>query len=336
MRRRGRIVTIARFSSSAELRLRSAILTNPHSSRNRRQWPRLRTALSHRHDIKLIETQSLDDLDGEINALLADGVELLAINGGDGTVHLVLSALLRACGDAALPSIALLPGGTTNMSARDVNGAALSLRTALDSWLDAVDQQRPPQPRHVLRINGTGAPAQLGFCLGMGAIVRGIEYCHERIYRLGLKDEWASGVAVLRAAWGIARREAIFAQGVPLQISIDEDRHDTRAAFLIVAALDQLMLGIHPFWGSGDAPLHVTLVSEHAQRFLRSFPDLLRGRADPHLTEAAGYLSRRGHVIEVQGNSPYTIDGEIYHSATKTIRIDAFGPLKILRLGDNA
>ncbi len=314
--------------------MRSAILTNPHSSRNRRQWPRLREALSRRPDIRLIETDSLDDLRPAIDSLLADPVELLAINGGDGTVHLALSALLQARGERPLPGIALLPGGTTNMSARDINGAALSLRAALDAWLDAASGPHETQLRHVLRVSGTGAPPQLGFCLGMGAIVRGIEYCHERIYRLGLKDEWASGVAVLRAAWGIARREAVFADGVPLQINIDEVRHDARAAFLIVAALDVLMLGIHPFWGRGNAPLQVTLVNEHAQRFLRSFPDLLRGRAEPHLTEAAGYLSRRGHVIEVLGDSPYTIDGEIYHSTTNAIRIDAFGPLNIIRLGD--
>ena len=175
----------------------------------------------------------------------------------------------------------------------------------------------------MLKVSANGT-AQFGLCFGIGAIVRGIEYCHERIFRLGLREEWATGVALLRAGWGIARREAVFAEGVPLTISIDGEPHDTRAAFFLVSALAELLLGIRPFWGNGCAPLRVTLVREHASRFLRSFPDLLRGRAEPHLSEAGGYLSRRGSAVEIVG--------EIYHPGGARIRVEAFGPLPILSL----
>ena len=333
MRPHGWIVNIACSLQSAEHQLRFAILTNPHSSRNRRHLPRLRAELQRHSEIRHIEASSLDELPAAAESLLADGVELLGINGGDGTVHLVLSALLRASAGRPLPALALLPGGTTNMSARDVNGGAVSMRHALAALL-AVGNGKPSfTPRHLLHIHGTGAEPQLGLCLGMGAVVRGVEYCHQKIYSLGIREEWAAGFALLRAGWGIARREPVFAEGVPLEISIDGEQHHSRAAIFLVSALSQLMLGIRPFWGAGVDPLHVTLVREHADRFLRNFPDFLRGRSDPHLTEAAGYLSRRGSVIEIDGNCPYTIDGEIYHASTNHIRVDAFGPVNMLRLG---
>ena len=182
-------------------------------------------------------------------------------------------------------------------------------------------------------MHAIGAVEQLGLCLGMGAVVRGIEYCHERIYSLGFRDEWAAGAAVVRAGWGIARREAVFAEGVPLEVDIDGERHSARASIFLVTALSELILGIRPFWGEGTSPLRITLVREHAARFLRSFPDLLRGRALPHLTEAAGYLSRRGSCVTIRGEGPYTIDGEIYHAPSGEIRVEAFGPVPIISLG---
>ena len=187
--------------------MRSAILTNPHSNRNRRHLPRLRSQLTRLSDVRHIETASLDELPAAVGALLDDGVELLGINGGDGTVHLVLTALLRASAGRQLPAIALLPGGTTSMSARGLNGGAVPFDRALDALLDAIENARAGEPRHLLRVHAAGADPQLGLCLGMGAIVRGIQYCHERIFSLGLRDEWAAGVAMLRAGWGIARRE---------------------------------------------------------------------------------------------------------------------------------
>ena len=284
--------------------------------------------------IQHIETASLDDLPGAVEMLLADGVELLGINGGDGTVHAVLTALLRASAGQPLPSIALLPGGTTSMSARGINGGAVPFNRALDALLYAMDSVPAGQQRYLLKVHAPGADAQLGLCLGMGAIVSGVEYCHERIYSLGLRDEWAAGAALLRAGWGIARREPVFADGVPLDLDIDGERHSAKASIFLVTVLDELILGIRPFWGDGADPLRITLVREHATRFLRSFPDFLRGRAHPHLTEAAGFLSRRGSHIEIRSPGPYTIDGEIYHSKSGEIRVEAFGPVTMIPLGN--
>jgi diacylglycerol kinase (ATP) len=317
--------------------LRSAILTNPHSNRNRRHLPRLRAQLAEHPEIRHVETASLADLPAAVDALLADGVELLGINGGDGTVHLALTAMLQATAGKAMPALALLPGGTTSMSARGVNGGAVPFPRALANLLDAsAGGGRTGEARHLVKVHANGNHAQLGLCMGMGAIVSGIEYCHERIYRLGLRDEWAAGMALLRAGWGIARRESVFADGVPIDVDIDGQRHCARASIFLVTSLNELLLGIRPFWGNGADPLRITLVREHANRFLRSFPDLLRGRPDPHLTEAAGYFSRRGSRLEIRCDGPYMIDGEIYHAQTGELSVDAFGPVTIVPLGDTA
>ena len=58
----------------------------------------------------------------------------------------------------------------------------------------------------------------------------------------------------------------------------------------------------------------------------------MRGRPDPHLTEEGGYFSRRGTAVDIRGEGPYQIDGEIYHAQTGEIRVDAFGPVTVIPL----
>src|SRR5262249_53155964 len=149
-----------------------------------------------------------------------------------------------------------------------------------------------------------------------------------------IRKEFASGVAMLRAAWGIARREPIFAEGVALDARFDGESHRGRASIFLVTALRALFLGIKPFWGTGDAPLSVTWVADDAHHFLRTFPALLRGEA-ARLHEREGYLSRRAHRIEVRGDDRYTIDGEIYR-ARGDLALDDYGPLSFVSLGAHA
>jgi len=188
-------------------------------------------------------------------------------------------------------------------------------------------------PRYVVRARTTGALDRYGFCAGMGAIVRGIEFCHERIYSLGVRDEWASGVALLRAAWGIAMKERVFSEALPLGLRLDRECLRADANIFFVTSLRTLLLGIRPFWGTGDAPLNTTLVRARAYRFGRYLPALLRGKPNAKMTDATGYSSWRLSSVGVEGAGTFTIDGEMY-ATEAPLTLDAFGPLPILSLGD--
>ena len=133
--------------------MRSAILTNPHSNRNRRHLPRLREQLAAHPEIRHVETTSLDELPAAVDELLRDGIELLGINGGDGTVHLTLTAMLEATAGKTMPALALLPGGTTSMSARGVNGGAVPFGRALANLVAASAGARAGEPRHLIEGN---------------------------------------------------------------------------------------------------------------------------------------------------------------------------------------
>src|SRR5258708_7475668 len=60
------------------------------------------------------KTQTIADIDRLAEEFKQRGVEILGLNGGDGTNHVTLSALIRVYGNAPLPKIAFLRGGTMN------------------------------------------------------------------------------------------------------------------------------------------------------------------------------------------------------------------------------
>ena len=94
------------------------IIANPHSKLNRRN-PRRQKLLSYiageRGRFEL--TNDLNELNAVARDFRDREIQILAINGGDGTISRTLSAFINVYGDQPLPEVALLRGGTINMLA---------------------------------------------------------------------------------------------------------------------------------------------------------------------------------------------------------------------------
>ncbi|MCS6912738.1 MAG: diacylglycerol kinase family protein [Myxococcales bacterium] len=91
-----------------------ALLCNPQAGG---RWRALADVLDSQEAIvvRRIVTDEIDDISGAI-ADLGHSVRLLCIYGGDGTIYRVLAELLATAGP--LPTLALLGGGTMNVTAR--------------------------------------------------------------------------------------------------------------------------------------------------------------------------------------------------------------------------
>ncbi len=316
----------------------TAILSNPNSRHNQRHLKDVHQRLGGHDKIVHLVTNDLTELDTDLSELTGKGLSLLGINGGDGTVQLALTALLNGHA-SAIPTLAVLPAGTTNMTALDINGTRTNYSRSLDRFIAAADfhantgQTLITDSRRVLRVSNEHQAPHYGMFFGMGAIIRGIEYCHDRIYSLGVRTEWAPGLAMARAVYGIVRREPVFSKGVGLKLKFDDQIRDTRASMLLVSTLDRLFLGIRPFWGEGSGPLKTTLVREKADHFLRAFPALLKGRPNRYLTAEAGFESFRLDSLDWDSDGSFTLDGEFYPPPENGARLDTVGPFAFLNLG---
>src|SRR3954468_23330195 len=64
-------------------------------------------------------TASLADLDAAVRAIAARGSDRVVFSGGDGTFMAGVTGLARSFGEAELPEVGVLPGGTVATVARN-------------------------------------------------------------------------------------------------------------------------------------------------------------------------------------------------------------------------
>jgi len=315
--------------------MKTLVVSNAATPRARRAVPALRDALPESACVRHL----VSDQAGAADALLGgepwQAEDLLVINGGDGSVQHALTVLLARGPGAPLPRIACLPGGSTNMTAYDLNRhRRMADCLATLRRLAATPTAVPPQARPVVRVTA-GATARCGLFFGAGTIVQGVEYFQARLRGAGGRNELAAGAALARTVWGIARGEPPFA--APLTATVcgaplwpEATALSLRLAF--ATTLDRLFLGIRPYWGDGDGALKVTAVERRAPGFVGRLPRLLRGRPDDAMTRANGYHSGRLGELSLTFRGSYTLDGELFPAAGDRMRVSATEPVRFVLL----
>lgn len=184
-------------------RVRLGVLTNPTAQHNDR-FPFTHHALGAElaSELDAVRTATKAEIDDAVRFLVVDrGVNVLAINGGDGTIHGTINALVRLMGPdvdagrARLPRLLLLNGGTYNMASRAM-GTKNDPVTAVHKFL-ALFSEEPPsaiatQPVGLLEIARPGRDPMLGMVFGSQVIMN----------VLGLCDDLGSGYLGLASLLG--------------------------------------------------------------------------------------------------------------------------------------
>ena len=293
-----------------------AVLSNPSSGSNRtrarRRMLRDLRALTRQASIDHVTPPSASDLPAALERLATSAPRLLAIDGGDGTVVAVVTALRCHKPFQREPMLAVLPGGSTNMIARDLGSTgrpAGTLRRLLDRW-EPTGGTVDTATRQPLLVQRTGKPPCYGFFLGGGAIPRITTAARQDLYGRGISGPLAwsltLGWSLWRLSQGRSRDDPRF-RPVGIGIACDDDAVETRARLVVaVTTLDRLLLGLRPLPpGAGPG---VAVVNAPATRLWRRIPGLLRRRWPAGLSGQLG--QRRCRSVELTGPEGWVLDGE--------------------------
>jgi diacylglycerol kinase (ATP) len=295
------------------------LISNPRSQRNRRGLQDIRQILAGAPDIIHVATDSSGELDEVLAEFARRGVDLLLINGGDGTVQSVLTCLFEKHAFETPPLLAILPRGTANTTAADVGlrgktAAALSRVIAASRAGTIADHvlERP-----VLRIeNLAGEIPQRGMMLGAGAIPDAIELCNREVYARGLKGDFGMGVTLAAILLGSALGRG--GNGVlrphDIGVALDGDSEARTDRLLVLATtLHRLILGSRPFWNYDAQPIRYTSIAYPPAHLLRAAPKVLYGWRRRTLCPEV-YDSKGARRIALRLDAPFTVDGETFHS----------------------
>jgi diacylglycerol kinase (ATP) len=323
--------------SRSARRVKVGLLSNPRSERNRRGLDDVHAAGARRPDVLHERVGEGREIVEILRGFERREVGLLVVNGGDGTVQRVLTALLEERPFESVPAVAILPRGMANMTAGDVGlrGRTAGALRRLLNCAGSGDLERHLVERPVLRVeNAQGAPPQRGMCFGAAGMCDVIGWVGDRIHSLGLKGEWAHGAALagllLRLLLG--RLPDGVLQGHELSVALD-DRPAVRSRHFLVLAttLERLVLGSRPFWNEGDRPIRYSSIAHPPAGLVRRAKQVLYGPDRSRLPDS--YFSRGVSRIELVLKSRFTIDGEMFEpAADRPLVLTAADRIRLVRL----
>jgi diacylglycerol kinase (ATP) len=314
------------------------LISNPGSERNRRGLQEIQQVLAGNSDIVHVATQTCEELDEVLADFGRRGVELLLINGGDGTVQTVLTRLLEKHPFENPPYLAILPRGMANTTAADVGlrgkpATALSrvIAASRDGGIADHVVERP-----VLRIeNLAGAAPQRGMMFGGGAIPDAIDLCNRQVYGRGLRGDLAMGVTLAAILLGSALGGRSNGVLRPHDIGVAFDGgSEKRIDRLLVLAttLHRLILRSRPFWNYDTQPIRYTSIAYPPEHLLRAAPRVMYGWGRRALPPEI-YDSHGARRIALRLDAPFTIDGETFHALpNQAVVITAADRARFVRL----
>ena len=241
-----------------------AVISNPRSGRNRRN-PRLVQRLAYvlGDQGELVQPPSLDELEETVRALRERGIDTICVNGGDGTLHKVFSALLRVYGEGLapealpelrLPRIGILKSGTVNTLARNV-GLRLGAQRMLGAVVESVHGGAVMRTveRNLVCVNGRHA----GFLFGTGVLYRFM-----RAYAESPRQGPIAGAQLLIKASASALVGGSFAKYLfekdDATVTVDGQLWPaTHFASIAVGGADDIGIGFKVFHAASRHPDHV-------------------------------------------------------------------------------
>ncbi|WP_296598546.1 diacylglycerol kinase family protein [Phenylobacterium sp.] len=288
--------------------IRAGLIWNGNSHRNRGQG---RAPLPE--DVLDICPEEPSHLMAGLRRFAREGVELVVIDGGDGTVREVLTRLPEAYG-GPLPRLAVLPNGKTNALALDIE---TPLGATLENILASCAAGKPTKRRQCIEVVRDGVTERRGFLFGMGAFVRATKLAQKN-HGKGFVDNAAVGItlagAFARTILGGAGDR--WRRGEAADISLAPGE---RAWFIVMAStLKRFPMSFKPY-GEPREGLKVLSVEAPPRRLLRAVPLILRGGDEPWL-EACGYRRADAESFDVAFEGDFVLDGEPYKGGRLTVR----------------
>jgi hypothetical protein len=296
---------------------RVGVLSNPKSHRNRARAHRV---LELSPDVLFETPGSWAELNDTLEHFAAERIDLLIVDGGDGTVRDVLSAAPAAFG-GRLPRLAILPAGKTNALALDL-GVPLdwTVTDVIEAAMRGSFVRRAPI--EVYRDGAAHADVR-GFLFGAGAFVRATKVA-QRTHRFGAFNGLAVGLSLTlgiaqtflgsaRNAWRVGERMRVRPEGEP---AVDRSFY-----ILFASTLERLPLHLRPF-GHKRAGLKLLAIDAPPKRMAVAVPALLAG-SEGRWLERAGYHRIDPHAFDLSLDGGFILDGELYKGGDLSIRTGA-------------
>ncbi len=248
----------------------------------------------------------------------ASGIDLLVINGGDGTVRDVLTCGSSIFGDD-WPTVAVLPKGKTNALTVDLGVPVdWTLQSAIDAFEKGGRVRR--RPIDVTPLGDSESSRVLGFILGAGAFTTATN-AGQSAHKLGAFNSMAVGVTT---AWGVlqllfASRENPWRRGARMALRLGAQEAPMAHSglgdpewrqLLFASTLENMPAGVKPF-GHLRKGLKLVALDQIKRRSALMVPAALTGKMPSRMRERGIHqISVPQFTLEI--DDQFIFDGEAF------------------------
>ena len=321
-------------------RPRIALLSNPKSTGNLAQLPRIREYCADHPDIFHYEVESADQIGHAMEIISRVRPKVLAINGGDGTVQAALTELHNGGHfEGEPPPVAVLPSGKTNLIAIDL-GAKGDPIEALERLIEVAQGDLEPyvvaRELIALRRGESEDRPVIGMFLGGAGLAETMLYCRDKIYPLGLPN----GIAHIITAMAFLAKLFLRAKGsflppdpMPLNLSMREDDHNISGRFslLAVTTLEKLLLSFE-LGGQRQGTLKLLAIEERPASLIGALAASIGGKLG--ISNVRGvHFKEADHITIESESSDVILDGETFRAERGyPIHLQLAQPLSFVKL----
>ncbi len=309
--------------------VRLGVLTNPTAQHNHR-FPFTHRSLVRRlgNAADAVRTADRSEIEGAIRSLLVEReVNVLAINGGDGTIHGAINAMARLFGAEwsqglrTPPVLLLLNGGTYNIASRALGTKGDPVRTVsrfLSRHRGAALRDVATREVGVLEVRPRGREPMLGMVFGSEVVANALDLCD----RMGSGYLGLARLLVRSVVGTVLRTRFYRAHAGLLEPSdpwMEVDGRGLGDGIGAVASTVDLMLARGLVWSLTVAPgtvgFHAKVVrGKSPGEVVRLLPHLLWEVPHP-MIEVFPDASR------LVASGRFTVDGELYdHTGRVEVR----------------
>ncbi len=308
------------------------IVTNPHSRRNRRHPERMRRLgymLGQNDTYEL--TNRIEDVADVAREFKESDIDILGLNGGDGTNHVTLTTFIEVYGDKPLPKIALLRGGTMNTVSNGI-GIRGNPPRLLANLVEKYYTGRPfeTSQRDILKVTDeTGS--RYGFIFGNGIVANFLEIYY------GTGDPspataaklLAKGLATLPTGGGEITDQLFRPFNAHIEMA-DSSWPKRNYTAVLASTQDQIGLGFRPFIRCQEKKeaFHMLGVTADAFGVARAFPRLRLGLP----VDEDEFPSTVTDCAVFRSDKPisYTIDGDMHTADNGVVTLETGPRLEII------
>lgn len=321
-------------------RPRIALLSNPKSTGNLAQLPRIREYCADRPDLFHYEVEHASQIGEAIRSIARVRPRVLVINGGDGTVQATLTELHNGGHfGPEIPPVAVLPSGKTNLIALDLGARGDPVETLARllqlARTESLKDFTVARELIALRRGKDDRPV-IGMFLGGAGLADTMIYCRDKIYPLGLPNGMAHVITAFALMMKLLLRVRVSflpPDVEPLSVSLREEGYRLNGKFslLAVTTLEKLLLSSN-LVSSRAGALKLLAIEERPSSIIRGLFASLFGRLGHE--DVRGVHFEETDEITIEGdNSNVILDGEMFRAERGfPINLKPAQPLSFVKL----